>query len=166
MKTIFLVGFMGSGKSTVGRALAALRCCGFVDLDEQIEAREQKEISRIFEEKGESYFREIESRVLLSLDLSSPKVVALGGGTFTFPRNMEFIERQGVSIYLDCPFELAVARCEAYQHRPLFLQDPVRLAQLYQARLPFYQRADLRVQVGHAPPEAVAQKIFNLLEKR
>jgi shikimate kinase len=165
MKNLFLVGFMGCGKSTVGRAVATLRACGFVDLDDQIESREKMEISRIFEERGEPHFREIETRVLTTLDLSPPKVVALGGGTFTFPRNIEFVKRQGVSLFLDCPLDLLRARCETFQHRPLFLRDPVKLADLFYARLPFYRCADYRVEVSDAPPEDVARKIVNLLEK-
>ncbi len=165
MKNIFLVGFMGCGKTTVGRAVATLLSCGFVDLDERIEAREKMEIARIFQERGEPYFREIETRVLSSLDLATPKVVALGGGTFTFPRNIEFVRAQGVSIFLDCPLELAKSRCEAHQHRPLFLRDPARLTELFYARLPFYQCADLRVEVSDFPPEETARKIVHLLEK-
>lgn len=165
MKNIFLVGFMGCGKTTVGRATAALLACGFVDLDERIEAHEKMEISRIFEERGEPYFREAEIRVLASLELSAPKVVALGGGTFAFPRNIELVRRLGVSVFLDCPLELLIARCEAFQHRPLFLRDPARLAELFYARMPFYQCADIRVEVSNAPPEEVARKIVNLLEK-
>ncbi len=165
MKNLFLVGFMGCGKTTVGRAVATLRSCGFVDLDEQIEAREKMEISRIFEERGEPYFREVETRILTSLDLSTPKVVALGGGTFTFARNIEFVRSQGISIYLDCPLPLLRARCETFQHRPLFLRDPAKLAELFEQRLPFYLCADYRVEVSDAPPEDVARKITYLLEK-
>lgn len=165
MKNIFLVGFMGCGKTTVGRAIAALRACGFIDLDERIEAHEQLEISRIFEQRGEPYFRETESRLLASLDLLTPKVVALGGGTFAFPKNIEIVRRQGVSVFLDCPLDLVRARCETYQHRPLFLRDPWRLAELYYARLPFYQCADVRVSVSNDPPVDVARKIVNLLER-
>lgn len=165
MKNLFLVGFMGCGKTTVGRAVATFRACGFLDLDEQIETREKMEISRIFEERGEPYFREVETRVLTTLDLTAPKVVALGGGTFTFPRNIEFVRNQGVSLFLDCPLELLRARCEAFQHRPLFLRDPVKLTDLFYARLPFYRCADYRVDVSDAPPEDVARKIVNLLEK-
>jgi shikimate kinase len=165
MKNIFLVGFMGSGKTTVGRAVATLRSCGFIDLDEQIEAREKMEISRIFGERGELYFREVEARVLMSLDLTSPKVVALGGGTFTFPRNVEFIRDHGTSLFLDCPLDLIRQRCEMFQHRPLFLRDPSKLGELFYARLPYYLCADHRVEVSNAPPEEVARKIINLLEK-
>lgn len=165
MRNIFLVGFMGCGKTTVGRAVATLRSQGFIDLDEQIEAREKMDISRIFEERGEPYFREIENRTLTSLDLSSPKVVALGGGTYTFPRNIDFVRGCGVSIFLDCPVEVIRARCETYQHRPLFLRDPLKLVELFQARLPYYQAAELRVETGDDPPEQVARKILSLLEK-
>lgn len=165
MKNIFLVGFMGCGKTTVGRALATLRACRFVDLDEQIEARENMEISRIFEERGEPYFREVETRILTSLDLTAAKVVALGGGTFTFPQNIEFVRNRGVSIFLDCPLELVTVRCQAYQHRPLFLRDPAKLAELFYARLPYYRCADFRIEILNHPPEDVARTIVNLLEK-
>ncbi|MDD5543198.1 MAG: shikimate kinase [Acidobacteriia bacterium] len=165
MRNIFLVGFMGCGKTSVGRAMATLRSQGFIDLDDQIEAHERMEISRIFEERGEPYFREIENRALLSLDLSSAKVVALGGGTFTFPRNIDFVRNNGISVFLDCPLDVIRARCETYQHRPLFLRDPAKLIELFQTRLPYYLAADLRVEAGDDPPELVARKTLSLLEK-
>jgi shikimate kinase len=165
MKNLFLVGFMGCGKTTVGRVLATLLSCGFIDLDEQMEAREKMEISRIFDEKGEPYFRELETRVLTMLDVTPPKVVALGGGTFTFPRNIEFVRSKGTSVFLDCDLDFVRARCEASQHRPLFLRDPAKLADLYYARLPFYQLADYRMEVSNEPPEEVARRIVKLLER-
>lgn len=165
MKNVFLLGFMGCGKTTVGRAVATLRSCGFIDLDDQIEAREKKQIAAIFEERGEPYFREVETRTLTALELTTPKVVALGGGTFTFQRNIDFVRHEGVSIFLDCSLELVIARCEAFQHRPLFLRDPAKLTELFYARQSFYRLADYRVEISDAPPEDVARRIVNLLEK-
>src|SRR5262245_28837928 len=117
MKRIFVVGFMGAGKSTVGRALAQRLGWPFVDLDDEIESAEHAKISDIFAERGEPEFRRIETEALRRL-LNSPDsaVIALGGGAFTVAANRELIRDHGPTIWLDCPFEVVQRRVAQFTH--------------------------------------------------
>ena len=119
---LFLVGFMGAGKSTVGRALARNLGWRFADLDEDIESREQLPIAQIFEERGEEAFRLAESAALLrrihDVSRGVPWVVAVGGGCFTRSENIDLIQNHGVSIWIDAPLELIRARVASHSHRP------------------------------------------------
>ncbi len=116
---IFLVGFMGSGKSTVGRALAEELGWGFADLDEDIEKREGMSISQIFDTRGEAEFRQAETAALQErvrlIERGKPCVIALGGGAFLSEENFEIVSNNGVSVWLDCPFS-TVERRLAGQH--------------------------------------------------
>src|SRR5512142_2087422 len=115
---IFLVGFMGSGKSTVGRALAEELGWGFADLDEDIEKREGVPISQIFDTRGETEFRHAETAALRervrSVEGGHPCVIALGGGAFLSDENFQMVSNNGVSIWLDCPFSTVELRLSAY----------------------------------------------------
>src|SRR5580693_7174362 len=126
---IFLVGFMGCGKSTVGHALSQHLGWPFVDLDQEIEQREGSTISQIFESRGEPEFRRIESEVLKArvkyISGGRPNVVALGGGAFLSDSNIEMVNNNGVSIWLDCPFGHLERRVAQATHRPL-ARDPVQ----------------------------------------
>jgi len=98
--TIFLIGFMGSGKSTLGKKLAAKLKCEFVDLDAVIEHSEGKYIRDIIAEHGESYFRKVESQTLQQLDLVE-KVIATGGGTPYYFDNMDWMKINGIAVYIE-----------------------------------------------------------------
>src|SRR5512139_1403831 len=97
---VYLVGFMGAGKTTVGRELAARLDCPFFDLDELVEASENLRIKEIFAAHGEPYFRKRERDVLRATKHLDRAVIATGGGTFTFEENIQFIKAEGVSVYL------------------------------------------------------------------
>lgn len=147
---IYLAGFMGSGKSTVGRLLAEKLGWDFVDLDAEIETREQTTISQIFEVRGEAEFRRIETDMIRfwvrAIERGSPTVVALGGGAFVHPGNFDLITNHGISIWIDCPLEVIRARlAELPQDRPL-ARDPERFQRLFEERRPGYERADFRVE--------------------
>nr|MDQ3280409.1 shikimate kinase [Acidobacteriota bacterium] len=101
---IYLVGFMGSGKTTVGRELAARIDAPFFDLDELIEAAEKMSIKEIFGHRGEAYFRKRERDLLRSTRNLDAGVIATGGGTFTFDENIQFIQSEGMSVYLSAPY--------------------------------------------------------------
>lgn len=153
---------MGSGKSTVGRALAgALRWLP-IDLDAAVEAHAGMSVRDIFERQGEPAFRELEHAALLdALRAPEPAVIATGGGTFAFPRNVALMRAVGPSIWLNPSFATIVARIGALgkQDRPLFRNEVEALA-LYQSRLAAYRQADLRVDVGsEETPEEVAARI-------
>ncbi len=138
---------MGSGKSTVGRRLAARLGAPFVDLDEAFEAMAGETIRRTFETRGEAWFRAREAELLRGTADLPAAVVALGGGTFVFPENAAFIRRHGVPVFLDVPFENLAGRLEGKTaDRPLF-RSLEEAHQLFEARRPFYKMADLTIPV-------------------
>ena len=127
---LYLVGFMGSGKSTVGPILADQLGREFLDLDELIEEAEETGIPRIFDLRGEAYFRQLESRILASVRDREPSVVALGGGAFSQAPNRGLIFRTGIAVTLRIPLELAWQRSTEMDNRPLArdrqqFEDPV-----------------------------------------
>ncbi|MBI5282290.1 MAG: shikimate kinase [Candidatus Solibacter usitatus] len=162
---IYIVGFMGSGKSTVGRSLA--RCLGwrFADLDEDIEAREQMPISQIFDQRGEAQFRHAEhealKRRIAGVARGVPWVVAVGGGCFSQPANFDLMFNHGISIWLDAPLEIIRARVAQSTHRPL-ARDPEKFAQLYEERRAAYRKADYRIEVGPAGSQGAVESILKL----
>ncbi|HCI55800.1 MAG TPA: shikimate kinase [Bacteroidales bacterium] len=99
-RIVFITGFMGSGKTTVGKKLASLKNWRFIDLDEEIENKEGKSIGRIFSENGEKYFRKIEAEILRGLSPEVDTVISVGGGTPCFYNNMDYMLEQGIVIYL------------------------------------------------------------------
>lgn len=139
---VYLVGFMGAGKSTIGRALAERLGVPFVDLDEAFEALSGLTIRRAFEERGEPWFREREAELLRGTEVLPGAVVALGGGTFTFPENRAVVQRSGRSLFLDVPFAVIAARLGAKAaDRPLF-RSVEEARSLYEARLASYRLSD------------------------
>lgn len=155
---------MGSGKTTIGRLLAAQLGCRFVDLDERIEEAAGVSIREIFERSGEQQFRDLEfemlSRVLGEIaEGGGAAVLALGGGTWTFAqtRNRVLLEQAGAAvIWLDCPLEELARRCASMTNRPLF-RDESSLRELYHQRLPSYRTAAFRVDGSGEPREVVAR---------
>lgn len=150
MKNIFLIGMPSSGKSTLGKKLAKELWYRFVDMDKLIVKDQQMNIPDLFAQKGEGYFREVESRILKATLPNRGLVIATGGGVPCFFDNMDFIKENGVSVFLDVPPAVLTRRIESHgqDDRPLLsgvssLEE--ELTQKYQARLPYYSRADLTV---------------------
>lgn len=162
---IYLVGFMGSGKSTVGRLLAERIGWHFVDLDDEIEAAERMRIPEIFEKRGEAEFRRVEHEKMRervrAIECGRPTVLALGGGAIVSPENYALVENNGVTIWLDCPFETVRRRVQPASHRPL-ARDPVAFAQLYETRRECYARADYRIPIESDDPAAVVEAVLLL----
>ncbi len=162
---IYLVGFMGSGKTTVGRLLADRLGWAFVDLDSEIEADQGTSIAEIFDRRGEEHFRRIEMeairRHVRRIQMGKPAVVALGGGAFAQPANYALLANNGVIIWLDCPLDLARQRVEENSNRPL-ARDPVKFGELYHVRSTSYARADFRVEAAGSDPESVVDAIMQL----
>jgi shikimate kinase len=154
---------MGSGKTTVGRILAGNLGWEFVDLDDRIELAAGKPIPEIFDADGEPAFREIEHQQLRTvLQDGGGEVVALGGGAFVEPRNSELIARSGAfTVWLDVPPEILRQRCAHATNRPL-ARDPAQFDRLYQERLPFYSRAQLRVDATVTPLNVVEEIVAAL----
>lgn len=149
---VFLIGLPGSGKSTLGRALAGNLNMDFVDLDHVIEVRERAVIPEIFKFKGEDYFRRLESAVLREwAQMDKDFVMSTGGGTPCFYDGMALINASGVSVFLDESVDVIVSRLSANTHRPLLRSDNAedmraKLEKLRSERLPIYQQAAIVVE--------------------
>jgi shikimate kinase len=159
---IYLVGFMGAGKTTVARALATRLGWRMEDIDERIEAREHRTIAAIFAREGEGFFREVERQVLQDLLPVRHAVIATGGGTFVDPENRSAINRDGVSVWLDVPLNEVVERIPRDGRRPL-ASDRSQLEALFAKRTLAYQSAHIRVAAAGVKPQALVEQIMDRL---
>ncbi|HBL28171.1 MAG TPA: shikimate kinase [Acidobacteria bacterium] len=165
---IYLTGFMGSGKSTVGRLLAARLGVAFVDLDEEIERQAGLRVREIFAEHGEPVFRRLEREALEATARLPEAVIATGGGTVTFEANARWIREHGFTVWLNPAFATLAARVGGLgkEDRPLF-QDETQALALYRERLPAYRRADLIIDMApQEGPEEIAARISLRLGER
>lgn len=162
---IYLVGFMASGKSTIGRALADQIGWTFVDIDTEIEARAGKRITEIFAEVGEPVFRDLETAVLKAhiahVEVGQPRVIALGGGAFIQERNWQMVVNNGITVWLDCPFDTVRRRLGDDTTRPL-AANRNGLGKLFDDRRPLYARADYRVAVDTDHIDEIVTRILKL----
>ncbi|MGB1022019.1 MAG: shikimate kinase [Synechococcus sp.] len=164
-RNLYLVGMMGSGKTSTGRPLAQRLQYGFVDADAVIEQAAGCTIPEIFKRDGESGFRSLETQVLSAISQRHSLVVATGGGAVTRPENWGAMH-QGIVIWLDVERQQLLKRLEKDDTpRPLLQeQDPaMALDRLLMTRRPMYSEADLTVVIDAEPPDAVADGILNLL---
>jgi len=150
---------MGSGKTTVGRALAEVIEYTFVDTDEMVEAREGYPVEVLFRERGEGYFREREWEALSSLSQRSRVVVATGGGLFLAATHQSFIRRHGASVWLDAPLEIVWERGRRAGGRPLFTTYE-ELSALLESRRGRYALADHRIDVNALGVDQVVMEIL------
>ena len=161
----YLVGFMGCGKSTVGRLLAERLKWDFVDLDEEIEREAGAKIVDIFNKFGEAAFRVMEREALnkqvRNARMGMARVVALGGGAFAQEANRETIEAAGVSIWLKSPVEKLWDRVSDEDDRPL-ARDREQFEALYREREPSYAEADFTIERADANPEQIVEQIQGL----
>ncbi len=162
---IYLVGFMGSGKSTVGRRLAADLGWPFEDLDHVIEARENTTISALFAEHGEAEFRRRESAALRQamskVPRGNPLVLALGGGAFSREENRSRLSGHGITIWLECSLERCRERVVKERHRPL-AKDPEAFSALFRARQPAYALADFQIDADSDDDTETVRRILAL----
>ena len=160
---IYLVGFMGAGKSTVARALARRLDWEMVDIDEVIEQRERQKVSEIFAKHGEAYFRALERQALLDQLARRHLVVATGGGTFADGQNRAAINGDGVSVWLDVPLDRLIDRVPAGGRRPL-AADRAGFERLYYQRRAAYEQAHHRLDAGRASVDALVEQLVDWLE--
>ena len=165
MKTdkIYLVGFMAAGKTTLGQALARRLGWRVDDVDALIEARERRTIAEIFAREGEPYFRSVERQVVWSLLPQRHTVIATGGGTFVDPGNRAAINADGLSVWIDVPFEVLLDRIPTDGRRPL-ANDRVQMVLLYESRRLAYQQAQLRLDASRARAEELVEQLLEQLE--
>jgi shikimate kinase len=160
-----LTGFMGAGKSTVGRALTERLGWTFEDLDRAIESRCQMSIPRIFSERGEAWFRQQEHDALAAVPARVDTVVAVGGGALQRPDNRRLMRQRGTTVWLDVSFSLILQRLKASERstRPLLADDQAARV-LFEKRREVYARADHVVQIREErSPESVAREIQQLI---
>lgn len=161
MSNIYLVGFMGAGKTATGRALARRLGCSLVDLDEAVEERMGMSIREIFKDRGEEVFREAETAELERMTLHTDLVVATGGGTFSSPANRRMIDRSGgISVFLDPPWEAICGRLGGSDHnRPKWI-DERHARTLFIRRRSDYLLAGIHIELrGAESPDEVADRI-------
>lgn len=162
---IFLIGFMGSGKSHVGKRLADKMAYPFVDLDNWIEEKQQKSIRQLFEAIGEAAFRKIEQKALHDMAQFPSAIVACGGGTPCFFDNMHWMNANGITIYLQTSLDILAARlASAKAQRPLLKDlDENSLRQFISDKLaersPFYQQASVIYEVSSNEEDIAANLV-------
>jgi len=167
-RSIVLVGMMGSGKSSIGRRLAARLGMRFVDADSEIEEAAGMTIAEIFDRHGEPYFRAGEARVIARLLDHGPQVLATGGGAFMNRDTRAVIGDKGVSIWLKAEVEVLMKRIKRRGDRPLLKSgDPAAtLTALIEQRYPVYAEADLTVLSRDVPHDAIVDEIIAALRPR
>jgi shikimate kinase len=157
---VFLVGFMGCGKTSCGSALAELLDSPFVDLDRLVEQNEGRAIERMFAESGEDAFRAAEERALLSLGGRRELVVACGGGTFARDASRRWMKASGRTVWLDAPLDSVRRRVGQDPSRPLWsADDPIALRAMFERRRAVYALCHFRVAVGSKGPSRLAEEI-------
>lgn len=168
-KTVVMVGMMGAGKTAVGTALARVLGVPFLDSDEEIVRAADRSIAEIFERDGEPFFRARESEVIGRLLRGTPCILSTGGGAFLSAANRALIHEAGVSVWLRADLELLWQRVRHKSTRPLLRTANPRetLRGLYEARLPFYQMADLTVESSaDLSVEDMAHRVVEALASR
>lgn len=165
MKQIFLSGFMGAGKTTVGRVLSLVTEIPLIDLDVNVSKKAGLSIPQIFEQQGEKGFRQLECQCLL--DVVEPAIISLGGGAITTEFVREHIRSAGYSIFLEWPIETLIQRVSGDSNRPL-AKDPDAMTKLYESRLEWYRQASW-VWSSKPPheetPNMIAEAIISQLKK-
>ncbi len=163
---VFLIGFMASGKTTVGEELASILGYSFMDLDSYIEVKQKKTIKMIFEYYGEERFREIENDALMEVsEMEGNMVVASGGGTSCFYNSVDFMNKVGITIYLRAEVgELLARLIESKKDRPLLWGKSVDelneyIIRVLDERKKYYEKAKITVQIGNLNVESLANTI-------
>ncbi|MCG2711122.1 MAG: shikimate kinase [Candidatus Omnitrophica bacterium] len=166
MKNIALVGFMGTGKSTIAALLSKKLQVGYVDLDRKIEEKEGMRIVDIFSQKGEPYFRKVEKDIVAKIFRRENKIIACGGGVVLDDENVESIKKSGFMICLEATPEVILKRTKSYKHRPLLnVGDPeLKIYELLKKRKPYYAKADYTVDTSGLSTHEVVSVILSWLE--
>lgn len=168
MDNIVLCGFMGCGKSTVGKNIARKTGRKFLDMDSYIEKKADMTVSEIFDRYGESKFRDMEYDACKELSVMSGLIIASGGGAFTFQRNVDVFKGKDIIVLLDVPIETIKYRLRNDKIRPL-LQRPDKdraMKELYDKRMPIYKNAADIVVSGKNTPMKTAITVIDAVNNR
>lgn len=165
-KNIFLIGFMGSGKTTVGRRLAKRLGRDFVDLDEYLEKRLGITIPQIFTRFGECFFRDAEYDALQSVSKKNRQVIATGGGVVLRDENWKLMKKKGITIYLKASPEVLWSRVKGNTARPLLqVENPYKkVLELLSKRNALYEKADFIVDTENVSPQNVVEEIERMIK--
>ncbi|MFH0935517.1 MAG: shikimate kinase [Candidatus Omnitrophota bacterium] len=165
MGNIYLVGFMGTGKTAVGREVARRKEWQFVDLDELIELKEKCAIPDIFARKKEPYFRKAEKAALKEVSTEKNLVVACGGGIVTDKDNISIMKKTGIIVCLTAAPDVILKRTSGYMHRPLLnVRDPKKQVELLlKLRAPYYALADKSIDTSRISIAEVAEGILKII---
>ena len=166
MKNIVLVGFMGTGKTMVGKLLATQLKRQRLCLDDMIEWKVGKPIAKIFQEDGEKFFREVESEIVKAASHDKNVVIDAGGGVVIDMNNIKHLKERGIVICLIARPEVIYERTKGSIHRPLLnAPDPVSsIRELLSKREEYYRRADYTVDTSDISPEEIVSKILNIMD--
>jgi len=164
---IYLVGFMGTGKTTVGKEVARKKKWHFIDLDDLIELQEKRRISDIFTKDGEPYFRKVEKKALLKVSKEKNFVVACGGGIVLDKENIKVMKETGILICLSATADVILKRTSGSTHRPLLnVANPKKqITHLLKMRAPYYVEADKVINTSALSVKEVVSKIFKITTK-
>jgi shikimate kinase len=165
MKNIYIVGFMGTGKTVAGRALSKKLRSDFVDLDSCIEEKEGTSIADIFKAKGEEHFRSLEKQALLTASAKHGAVVSCGGGIVINPENMALMKETGICICLSASPQEILKRIGVTSHRPLLHNaDPLdRIQKLLSDRDAYYRQADMIIDTTNLSVEEIVEAVLEKL---
>lgn len=164
---IILIGFMGTGKTTIGSLLAKELHVPFADTDQVIETRLGTTITDIFAKQGECFFRSQENSVIQELLASNSIVMATGGGAITNLHTYMFMKQQGIVIYLQASIDVLWERLQDCESRPMLKSQypKEQMLNLYRIRQPLYQQAHYSIQVDDKTPFEITSEIYNLIKK-
>ncbi|MFQ5770133.1 MAG: shikimate kinase [bacterium] len=171
-KNIYLIGFMAAGKSTVGKILANKLQRQFLDTDELIEHKTGQSIPEIFQTKGETYFRQVESEIVQSVAKNRDSVIAVGGGAVLSQNNWRLITQTGCTIYLEWNLSLLLPRILHDHSRPVVsnkisVLNSAEITNLFNSRKTRYQQADYSIMCdNNMTPSEIALKILSLFERK
>lgn len=167
MKNIVLVGFMGTGKTTIASAVANRLKMRYVSTDDLIEKKEKRTINEIFRESGEDYFRDVESSVIRDISSMEGLVVDTGGGAVLREENMACLKSSGTVVCLSADEETVMERTKKYKHRPLLnVEDPKRrIRDLLAKRAPFYAKADHVVDTGKLTVRQAVERVIEISQR-
>lgn len=162
MKNIVLTGFMGTGKTAVGRELARILGWRLIDVDEEIVKSVQVSINHIFETRGEAAFRDMEAETIRKLSTVRQVIISAGGGAVLRQENLDSFRRNGVVVCLTARPETILKRTGTSDERPLLkVENPLsRITELLEKRRPFYEKADVTIDTEEKTPRQIAEEIL------